>query len=506
MRQPGFSFSMKYLPVVFSGGLIALLVWKLMALELRYLIAIVGGLLFLSFVMIGIFFISDILIYAFVFNIPFSMFGKVFFKQDVAWAVMPGISIGLAEALILLSYFMWFCQIFVARKEPLPRLQKIDYFIFLLIFSQAVSLLGAPNKILGFFDIIHNVKHALIYFFIAHKIQRHHIKWIITIILFAIILESSIAYYERVTGNVGIGRAKGRVGSSQESPLGTQHIVPGIEHMIRAEGTTAEPHILGEYYAMILPIPFVLMLIPYLKKKIRFILFIILVIGMGGLIVSFSRSGWLSFAIASVFAIGVMVFSWRLYSAAVLAFVVFLTVSLVYPQGYHYVYTRIFEAPMELLSERFEMNKTALGIWRKNFFFGYGAANYLEALDDPDIRVYEGVDRTYRALPVHNMFLYLASEIGLFGAIGFFGIVFSVMARCWKSLKCRDPLIRGLALAILTGLVAYLLDGLTNCLFRQAVNYAQLWVYFGIGISFRRLLEEPKSGKRTFATSAFSPA
>ncbi len=456
-------------------------------MQWRYGMAIIGAIIFLSVSMIGIYRFTDVIIYAMAFNIPFSMFSKVFCQQDVSWAVMPGFSFGMLELLLFMAYTSWFIQIFVARLKPLPKFSMIDFFILILFLTQIFSLFKAPAKTLAFFDIIHNVKHFLMYFYIAHHVKKSHLKLIIILILFAIMLESSIALFERVTGNVGIGSKKGDFTSSE---FGTQKKVPGIEYQIRSEGTTAEPHILGEYFAMILPIPFVFMMMRKVKHIIRFILVVIFIIGVGGLIVTFSRSGWCAFAIAAGLTLLVMVFSWKQISAAVIALILFISVSAVYPQGYEYAFDRLFRAPGELLTSRFDMNRTAIDIWKKNLFFGYGPANYMHALEDPDIVVYGEIDRSYHAYPVHNMLLYIGSENGIFGVIGFFGAVFCAIRACWKVHICDDFLIKAMAVAIGAGLVAYLLDGITNCLARQSVVYAQLWVYLGLSIAFDRMLKE----------------
>lgn len=484
------SLKIKYWFVVFAGVLFSLVISKIAALEFRFLLAFIGGFIFLSVVFAGISHITDILVYAMVFNIPFSLFGKVFFKSDISWAVMRGISVGMAEVLIILAYLVWFCQVFVARKKPLPKLGAIDFFLFLFLFGQVISLLGTIDKKVAFFDIFYNFKHVLMYFFIAHNVKRHHLKWIVLLIFFAIFLESSLALYERTTGNVGIGRSKGRSATASDSALGVQTKVPGIEHMIRAEGTTAEPHILGEYFSMILHLPLVLMMVPRTKRWLRLLSFFIFIMGIGGLIVTFSRSGWLSFAIAACFCLAVIIFVWRHYWALLFALLIFCVVSLSYPQAYDYAFTRLFEAPKELLSSRFDMMWTALTIWENNFFFGYGPGNYMYALEESYVTVYEFWDRSFLFYPVHNMFLYIASEYGLCGVIAYYGIILIAMINCWKVFKCEDFFVRVLGLAIWTGLIAYSLDGLTNCLARQAVTYAQLVMYIGLAMSFKRILSE----------------
>jgi len=475
----------KHWVVVFAGALFALLVWGIMTLQFRYVVVISVGIVMISVAMIAIRNIEDFLVYALVFNIPFSIFAKWLFSHRLAFPAR-GISLGLAEVLILMSYIVWFSQIFIARTKPLPRLQKVDYFILLFVFTQLISLIGAPDKLQGTFDIIFNIKHILIYFFIAHSVKRRNLRWIVVFLLFAIIFESSIALFERATGIVSIGTSKGNV---EAASFNTQPSYPGLEYATRVSGTTVDPHALGLYYAMILPIPFVLLMMRFLRPLIRFGLLSILIIGIIGLIMTYARSGWLSFAISSIFAIGVIIFSWKQSEALPIAIFILLATILLCPQIYRILYERTFKAPTGGIKVRIESAQTALDIWCQHFFFGYGPGSYLDAIDDPDVKLV-GQYHRIKERPVHNSFFCTAAELGLFGVISFFGIIFIAMSQCWKMLRCSDFMIRGLALAVLAGFMAYLVDGLTNMMFRETVPYAQLWTYIALAMALRRLVNE----------------
>jgi hypothetical protein len=486
------TFHTKYWAVAFGGTVFALLVWQLMTLEFRYALAVSGGIICLSMALMAIRHIDTFLIYALIFNIPFARFGKWLFVQtDVV--VAAGISLGMAELLLVLAYGVWFAQIFIARKEPLPRLNKLDYFILLLLLAQVLSLVGAPRKELGMFDIVYNIKHALIYFFIAHKIRRPHLPWVAALLMAAVLVMSPIALYERVTGNVGIGNTKANV---LHENFEQQHEVPGLEQ-IRAEGTTMNSHTLGIFYLMLLPVPFVLLMMRHYRPTVKFLLAGILVMGLGGLIVTFSRAAWMSFGLSSLFALAVIALAWKQRRALLISLAIFVGISIAYPKVYEYAYMRIVDAPVEIMEARYEMNWTAAGIWRNHFLFGYGAANYLEALEDPDVTVH-GPDW----LPVHNAFLYTASEIGLVGVIAFFGILLITIFRCYKTLRHEDLFVRGLALAILCALFGYLLDGLTDPTFRQAVPYAILWIYIGITGGLHRLINPRGNQPESFRLPA----
>lgn len=468
-----------------AGITFALATWSIFSLEFRFGAAVSLALIVISIGMMSIYWLEDFLLYALFLNIPFSGFGKWLFVQPVV-AVAKGINFGLAEIVLIVAYTHWFFQIFAARSRPLPKLGVFDTLFGVLFVAQCLSFLGAPDRALAFFDIVYNVKFYLIFFYIAHKIERRHLKVIVVLLMLGLLVEGPLALYERLTGNVGIGRTKGDVAAAE---FGNQYEVPGLEQ-IRAEGTTKDSHTLGEYLAMLLPLPLAYVVMRQLKPRIRLPLAGALLIGIGGLVVTFSRAGWFSFALASAFLLWLAVFVWRQGQALFITLSLGFAVSLLYPKIFEYAIVRIFEAPGEIMQSRYDMNWTALNIMREHFLFGYGPGNYLEALSDPNINVI-GPDW----LPVHNAFLYIASESGIFAALAFFAMIWVAMLRCWRQRRHPDLLIRGLATAMCAGFLAYLLDGLTNPTFKEVVPYMLFWIYLGLSAALPRLTAEPPAGQ-----------
>lgn len=464
----------------------ALPIWKIMGLPSRYVIAISCGVLAISLGMAFINHVEDLLIYALVFNIPFGRFGKWLFTsqvKDIHGLAAQGIAVGMLELLLAVSYLIWFIQIFVVRNESFPKMRKTDYFALLLITIHVLSLIGAPAMMLAAFDLIYITKYILLYFFISKKVQRRHLPIIVPILLSALVVEAGLASYEYVTGNVGIGLAKGNLDN-----IGSQPVVPGFD-VSRAAGTTNDSHTLALYLGMLLPLPLVFVMQPFFKLFHRMAIFCLLCVGGLTLLITFSRSGWLSFAMAASFAVGYVMIRWK-QGQAILVFVAMMMLAgLVYPKGLQYVHERMVNAPSKLLSERYEINKTALEVWRHHLFLGCGPANYKYALEDPNIRS-EG-SHIYL---VHNMILMILTEVGFLGGLAFFGMVLTTIMNCHRALSCEDDWTRSLALGIITGVLAFLLDGLTDPMFKQAVPYALFWTYVGIGSAFDRAREDPFEG------------
>ena len=144
------------------------------------------------------------------------------------------------------------------------------------------------------------------------------------------------------------------------------------------------------------------------------------------------------------------------------------------------IFERVTSAGSILLTSRFDQYPVALAIWGDHLFFGFGVGNYMDALNDYNK---PGV----MDLPVHNAFLWIAAETGLLGVIAFFGVAFSALARLWRVIRKHNEPCCVFALAVFGGLIAYLLDGLTDPLFREPVVYLMYWVLIAMSVAIVRI-------------------
>jgi hypothetical protein len=478
-----------------AGAAFALVVWKLSSLEFRYALALAALVVAASLAMVLLPWLEDCLLYAFVFNIPFAGFAKWMFLRE-AITVAKGIAFGFTEVLLVVAYALWFCQIFVARTRPLPKLGAIDALFGVVFVAQCLSSLGAPLRDLALFDTLYNVKFFLVYFYFAHKLERRHVPIVILLLLFAILVEGPIAVFERVTGDVGIGRSKGDTAGVD---FGSQYEVPGFEQ-IRAEGTTIDSHTLGLYLAMLLLVPLALFLVRGIATRWRIGLAGIALVGVAGLVVTFSRSAWICFFIASVVLAGIAIVQWGRGRPVVALALLFVAVSALYPDVYEYAIVRLLDAPSGIMDVRFQLNWTALGILRAHPLLGYGPGNFMEALRDPNVNDLAGA-----GLPVHNAFLWIASEAGLPAAFAFFAMIGVAMKRLVSYRADPDVLVRAFSVAMFLGLVVYVLDGLTNPTFREPSPYTMLWLYLAFSVALPRMMrmrQRIARPQRRFAAAA----
>jgi O-antigen ligase len=208
------------------------------------------------------------------------------------------------------------------------------------------------------------------------------------------------------------------------SDLGQAVIETGSGRWLRAYGGLDHPNIFGALMAITLIISLYLLLAQNKKvksfKKLRLSLFLWVstLVSFMALLVSFSRlamgAGFIGILLITLYYL----FYKKNYrqiikviSALVLLAVI---ITSVYSQLFFSRLDTTNRLEMKSISERQEQIIEAKTIIKDNLYFGVGIGNYSLALQDyyPDKEIYE-------LQPVHNSFLLLIAEVGIFGFIAF---------------------------------------------------------------------------------------
>lgn len=472
----------QYIYIILLGATFSVLLSRVWSLEPRWFIVVVAGIVLLSISMMFSSKFSDFITISFLFVVPLSGFEKWLFlglmsEETVGSVIYSGlVGIGPLEFVLVGMYASWFFRVYVDRTAPPFTFVRMDYWVLALLSAYILSIWDSPSPMMGAFAVEYLLKHILVYFYLSRNLKTRHIKWLILAVFAAIILESSIGIVQNRTPYLhGLARDKGALDTERQS----QYYVPGIEEQQRAEGTLYDSHALGLYFAMMLPLPFLIAASKGMKARIRAASAFVFMLGIAGLITTFSRSAWLSFFISFLFMLMFIHFKWR--EKHIIPVMVIFSVPgvLVSPWVLDYVYTRFSSAPIEILTTRFEQYGVALDVWLDNFLFGYGVGNYLEAL-----KLYNY--SWALELPVHNVFLWNAAETGLFGVLTFYGMIIYAIRILWKIVTAGNGLEERLSLAFLIALFAYLLDGLTDPLFREPVVYMMFWVIISVAVCLGR--------------------
>ena len=479
-----------WLAIVAGGGaVVAFLAHHMWALKTEHMVVVVAAVVLVSFSTLFLYRFYDFLLVCLLFSIPLASFTKSFFfvswehaaRAKAAMRFSGIVSVSLPDILLYGLYALWALRIFVLKTSEWPKFEKHDALPLLVLVACVLSIPGSPEPKAAMFGLFFLFRHFLLYFYLSRHIELRHFPWIIVAICFAISSEAMLGMFQYLSGK-WLSLAWSR-GAGDE--LDRQYVVPGIEHINRATGTTFDSHSFGLYIAMLAPFPFVVAFARGTQSTYRAVWGGLFMLAIVTVVISFSRAAWLSAAMALTFVWAVHLM-WGQREVLVPTVLFGLLTLVLAPWWAPLIYERFSSAGSELLTSRFDQFPVAWAIWRDHFFFGYGVGNYMEALNDYNK---PGVIE----LPVHNVFLWIGAESGLLGVIAFFGVAFAALVRLWRVILAHQEPYSVLALAAFGAIITFLLDGLTDPLFREPVVYMTYWVMIAMSVAIFRLHKEHRS-------------
>ncbi|HAM88563.1 MAG: O-antigen ligase-related protein [Candidatus Falkowbacteria bacterium GW2011_GWC2_38_22] len=238
------------------------------------------------------------------------------------------------------------------------------------------------------------------------------------------------------------------------------------ERWLRAYGGLDHPNIFGGLLAI--GVLVVIFLLIFLKRNIQYsekntqysifnihsiykylilIFYFFLLTFCTALFFTFSRSAWLACAVGIVVMLifGIIKKDW-FYQRELLKIILFVSVLffILFINFENLVLTRVrAQSRLEQISniERMESYQNGFEIIKNNFFFGAGIGNYTMALEKNNPG-----QPAYSYQPVHNVFLLVLAEIGVFGFLFFVSLFLYVF---YQAIKIKD----GFAVALLIALM-----------------------------------------------------
>lgn len=483
--RPGASVVRWVVPAIL-GATLAVALYPVWNLEGRWLFVVLVGLVMLAVSMVFAGRFSEFVLLAMMFCIPVAGFTKWLFIDEYpeddrnAMPTSGMFGLGIIDFMLAGLYMAWAFRIFALREEPLPRLRTMDLWVLFMVLASALSIWGARDPWLSAFSLEHIVKHALVYLYLSRHLQRRHVPWMLGAFAVALLVQAGIGAVQNQFGILrGLMADKGAGGDK----LNYQYEVPGIENVNRAMGTTYDSHSLGLYLAMLLPFVLVF-LFREQPPRLRLAFAALLLIGLPTLVITYSRSGWLSTAI-SLGICGAVLLAWRERYAVRAAFVVGIAGIFAAPWLLSKVFSRFIDAPEDLLRGRFEQFPIAWSMWKENLLTGIGGGNYMLGLREHNLNwAYD--------MPVHNIPLFLGAEMGLLGVVSYYGVAIYAFILLVRLIRSRvEPDCR-MALAGLAALVAALFDGMSNPHFREPPVYMMFWLIVAMSVAFTRERSEAK--------------
>jgi O-antigen ligase len=189
----------------------------------------------------------------------------------------------------------------------------------------------------------------------------------------------------------------------------------------RASGTYISPNNLAGLLEMLLPLATACALVGRMKPVMRILLGYSALVALGGMVVTFSRGGWVAVAVALLALLGVLILHRNHRLPALLLLVALIGGGALFTTNYlsrTFIYISRVETetlqnkPENILNFRTGMWRAAKQMWRDHFWWGVGPAHY-----DYCFREYRPENVQGSPDRAHNDYLNLLADWGTAGGI-----------------------------------------------------------------------------------------
>lgn len=374
------------------------------------------------------------------------------------------------SASFLLSIFLLLTLVFHRKL----RLERRDVYLLLFLIFGLVSLAFSPNLGLGFISYLYIFLAVVIYYLGKHFLAE---KKIFQLTIYCLLI---LATFEGLlaTGQFLLRRPLGRIIEENLffSPFG-ETAAEDISQL-RSSGTFSDPNTMAVFWLTLIP----LIIIQALGKKplIRnqLLVFMGLACSLVGLVTTFSRAAWLTFALVFLFLVAYQLKRGSLSFKKgkplfFLILLVFLGLPPLISQRFSSLRYSLWGqgtsgiARIKLIQESWEMikQKPFLGVGPGNFVQNLATNNFTNLV-------------TYFPYPVHNLYLLIAAEVGLPALVLLVIFIGSSLRNSLREISRKTDQLAAVKLGIVGGLSSYLLAVLVYT--GTGINLIFFFIFLGM--------------------------
>jgi O-antigen ligase len=385
--------------------------------------------------------IEKLLFYLFLFLIPFQI--RIFLINSGEW---NSIFIYLGDLIFLAVLVLWVINNKIPSHKSAIKNKKIIFlFLFLLIAFISVFV-GSATKISAF-RFLKLLEFAILFIYVFHKKGAR----ISQILFYSGVLQAILAIAQFIKqGSINIKFIEAGV-FSPDSP-GVANFILNGDRILRSYGSFSHPNVLAGFLLMAIFAFYAI----WIKKPINILKCIGFAILVFAMFLTFSRTAIVVFGIISLVFFLFEFFKLRRLEYTeqrlaegkkiiklflLFAISCFLAVIILFP----YIKARFFTISMEeqAVDLRIFYNKMAIEMIKEKPVLGIGIGNFVNYSQNYSayLRAASKVagvapqpgsgqslpDWIYQ--PVHNIYLLVASEIGIFGVLAFLGFLIVILIK-----------------------------------------------------------------------------
>jgi O-antigen ligase len=460
---------------MFLSVLVGFMVFKLSYLGPRWILSGIGALIFLL-ISVAIPNVKGLFLTLFFLSLPVGATNFLGSLDDFHYGGAPGLYHTIYDFFLLVLYLFWLPGILIKKKEKIS-ICGADICFWLIILMAFLSLHNAVAIHFSFYEIIRLVLMYCIFLYVSNLREREDLNFVIVPLLCGLLVETIIGIIQYTSGGF-LGLAL----------LGEKSDPMMFSNISRVGGTMGHPNGFARYLGFIIPLTISLQLAP-LKIVHRWLCMILSILSTVVLILTFSRAAW------GGFGVSLMVILWlgmvaRLISGRkvfLLLVTGLLILSVLIFSFKDVIALRLFSDDAGSMASRIPQFEIATNIIKTHPLIGIGINNYAEVMhlfDHTSERI-----TTWFPNVVHNVYLLIASEIGIPGLCFFMLFIFLFFKTGFQILKSHDELMKALGIGLMAGVTSFLIQIMVMPPTMTSLSFLFFWVWTGLMFAIKRQKE-----------------
>jgi len=408
---------------------------------------------------------------------------KSFFYIDRAEdvAAIGGLYVSLTTICLAGLYALWISRTLGQRtkadlKEPF--VSGVRPAMVLYVAISLLSILVARDKLIALFSANLLFQAFLVMVYIAFNMRtRKDIEFLLLVLAFSACLQALIMLF--------------LVATKSSFKIGTIYARVDYTYGMRVAGTIGSPNNTSHYFTSLLA-PLLGLMLSRAKRWYKPLIAIVFVLGIVALVVTFSRGGWLGFAISMMVLIFI---GWRmgLLPIQVIIFVGFVFV-LVFFSFQDLLMARLIgndSISQNAVEGRIPLLALAVEMIRDHPFRGVGLNNFWIVWDPYLDTDYSGIWLHI----VHNKFLLVWAETGIAGIVAFFAFLGTSLFQCWRIIKSGDEVFAPIALGFMGAMFGRMAH-MNFDIFNSRADVEIMWVSVGIIAAMFAIIRREELAKK----------
>lgn len=336
--------------------------------------------------------------------------------------------LSLVDFPIVLLAVCWLADLAIHRKQPLPKWTKFDSLLVIFLVMSCASLYNSTEHALFTFEMLRYIKYLVLYWSLRTFLQKDNPWCLGGIFVVSILvlpeqaLVSILQYFYFFVLPIPVGGVQ----------MASFELVNG-ELIQRVTGFVGHSNTFAHY--LLVPLTFCLAFF-FVRASVLWKALVVpfFMCGLVCLVLTFSRSGWLTVCVCGVIVGCAALFTGRFkmtYIAMMLA-AGFIVIGWVFVADvWEPIMVRVFEDSGNAYDSRWDLACLSARVIGDYPVIGIGLNSFEEHMPHYDINGIQNIiDR-----PVHNVFLLIAAETGVGTACVFLALGITLLVYSYRILK-----------------------------------------------------------------------